>query len=61
MALGSARAMRTISWLGKHSRTVQVIGGVAMILVGLALLTGLWAEFINWIRQWTVEYGATLI
>ena len=61
VALGSARAMRTISWLGKHSRTVQLIGGVAMVLVGLALLTGLWGEFINWIRQWTVEYGATLM
>ena len=32
-----------------------------MILVGLALVTGLWGEFINFIRQWTVEYGATLI
>ena len=32
-----------------------------MILVGLALLTGLWGDFINAIRQWTVSYGATLL
>ena len=61
VALGSARAMRSISWARKHSHTIQVIGGVAMILVGLALVTGLWGEFINFIRQWTVDYGATLI
>ncbi|MDN6237145.1 MAG: cytochrome c biogenesis protein CcdA, partial [Corynebacterium flavescens] len=56
-----ARAMRTISWMRKHSRTIQIIGGLAMVLVGLALLTGAWGAFINFIRQWTVEYGATLI
>ena len=61
VALGSARAMRTVSWMRKHSRSIQIIGGVAMVLVGLALLTGAWGAFINFIRQWTVEYGATLI
>lgn len=61
VALGSARAVRTISWLRTHSRTLQIVGGVTMILVGLALVTGGWAYFINYIRQWTVEYGTTLI
>ena len=61
IALGSARAMRTIGWLRRHSRQVQVFGGVLMILVGIALLTGAWAHFINFVRQWTVEYGATFI
>ena len=53
--------MRTISWARKHSHTIQIIGGVAMILVGLALVTGLWGEFISLIRQWTGTYGVTLI
>ncbi|MEO5304333.1 cytochrome c biogenesis CcdA family protein [Corynebacterium sp. c25Ua_47] len=65
VALGSAKAMRTISWMRKHSRAIQIIGGIAMILVGLALLTGLWESFINAIRQWTVSWsesnGTTLI
>ncbi|MDO5033123.1 cytochrome c biogenesis CcdA family protein [Corynebacterium sp.] len=61
VALGSARAMRTISWMRTHSRAIQIAGGVAMILVGLALVTGAWGEFITFIRQWTVSYGATLI
>ena len=61
IALGSARAMRTFSWLRNHSRRIQMIGGALMVAVGVALLTGAWAHFINFVRQWTVEYGATLI
>lgn len=61
VALGSVKAMRTISWMRTHSRAIQIAGGIAMILVGLALLTGLWGDFINAIRQWTVSYGATLL
>ncbi len=61
VALGSARAMRTVGWLRRHSRKIQMIGGALMIAVGVALLSGAWAHFINWVRQWTVEYGATLI
>lgn len=61
IAMGSARAMRTFSWLRDHSRKIQMIGGALMIAVGVALLTGAWAHFINFVRQWTVEYGATLI
>lgn len=61
LAFGSSRAMVGVEWLRKHSRTIQRIGGVLMIVVGLMLLTGAWGVFIDWIRQWTLEYGATLI
>ncbi|APT91834.1 cytochrome C biogenesis protein ResC [Corynebacterium phocae] len=61
VALGSARAVGTVSWLQRHTRAIQVAGGLLMILVGLALVSGLWTDFINIIRQWTVTYGATLI
>ena len=61
IALGSARAMRTFGWLRTHSRRIQMIGGALMVAVGAALLTGAWAQFINFVRQWTVEYGTTLI
>ncbi|MGD7003120.1 cytochrome c biogenesis CcdA family protein [Corynebacterium halotolerans] len=61
LALGSTRAMKGVAWLRNHSRTLQKIGGWLMIAVGLLLVSGAWAYFINWVRQWTVEYGATLI
>lgn len=61
IALGSSKALTGADWLRKHSRKLQIIGGVLLILVGVALLSGSWAIFINWVRQWTVEYGATLL
>ncbi|AIT60237.1 cytochrome c biogenesis CcdA family protein [Corynebacterium doosanense] len=61
VALGSARAMNSIDFLRRHSRTIQIIGGVAMIIVGVLLLSGAWNLFIGWTRQWTVQFGTTLI
>ncbi|KQB84389.1 cytochrome c biogenesis CcdA family protein [Corynebacterium oculi] len=61
LALGSGAALRGVGWLRRHTRGMQIFGGVLMVLIGLALVTGLWAEFITWVRQWTVEYGATLV
>lgn len=50
VALGSARAMRGVDFLRKHSRTIQIIGGVALVLVGIALVTGLWDVFVAWVQ-----------
>lgn len=61
LALGSSRALKGVNFLHKHSKTIQIIGGVLLVLVGVALVSGTWEIFINWIRQWTVEFGATLI
>lgn len=61
VALGSAKAMSGVGWLRRHSRTIQLIGGITLILVGLALASGMWALFINMMRQWTVNFGYTAI
>ncbi|CAN3126989.1 cytochrome c biogenesis CcdA family protein [Mycobacterium sp. smrl_JER01] len=51
LAFGSARAVAGLGWLRRHTRTIQVFGGVLMILVGVALVTGLWNEFVSWVRD----------
>ena len=51
LAFGSAWAVRGLGWLRRHTRTIQILGGVLLILVGLALVTGLWNEFISWVRD----------
>jgi cytochrome c-type biogenesis protein len=51
LAFGSARAMRGLGWLRRNTRTIQIFGGVLLILVGMALLTGLWADFVSWVRD----------
>ncbi|PAT10234.1 cytochrome C biogenesis protein ResC [Corynebacterium hadale] len=61
VALGSAQAVRSVEFLRRHSHTIKVIGGVLMILVGVLLVTGAWNVFVGWIRQWTLQFGATVI
>lgn len=61
VALGSSKAVRSIDFLSKHSRAIQIAGGIAMILVGLMLLTGAWDAFIGWSRQLVDGFGGTII
>jgi cytochrome c-type biogenesis protein len=51
LAFGSARAVQGLGWLRRHTRAIQIFGGVLLILVGLALVTGLWADFVSWVRD----------
>ena len=55
VAFGSTWAMRTVGWLQRNTRRIQIFGGVLLILVGLALLTGLWSEFVYWLRDFAIS------
>ncbi len=55
LALGSTVAVRAVGWLRRNSRRIQVVGGVLMIAVGVALVTGYWAEFIDAVRRMFVS------
>ncbi len=51
LAFGSARAVQGLGWLRRHTRGIQIFGGVLLILVGIALVTGVWNDFISWTRD----------
>ena len=51
LALGSGWAVNGFGWLRRHTRAIQVFGGLLLIAVGTALVTGLWNEFISWVRD----------
>ncbi|MFC5142200.1 cytochrome c biogenesis CcdA family protein [Actinomycetospora rhizophila] len=50
IALGAGRAVRAQAWLRTNSRRIQIVGGVALVVVGLLLATGLWAEIVALLR-----------
>ncbi len=51
LAFGSATALRGVGWLRRNSRTIQVIGGLLLVAVGIALVTGAWDQFVSWVRD----------
>ncbi len=51
LAFGSSWAVGGLGWLRRHTRTIQIVGGVLLILVGTALVTGVWNDFVSWVRD----------
>ncbi len=51
LAFGSVSALRGVGWLRRNARAIQIVGGVMLIAVGVALLTGVWELFVGWLRD----------
>jgi cytochrome c-type biogenesis protein len=51
LAFGSSWAVGGLGWLRRHTRAIQIFGGMLLILVGIALVTGAWNEFVSWVRD----------
>jgi cytochrome c-type biogenesis protein len=50
LAVGAQRAVAAQRWLRRHVRAVQLAGGALLVIVGLLLVSGLWAELVNAVR-----------
>lgn len=46
IALGATRAVEALGRLRRHTRAIQVAGGVLLIVVGALLVSGLWAQWL---------------
>ncbi len=55
LAFGSASAVAGLGWLRRHTRALQIFGGVLLIAVGVALVSGAWADFVSWLRDGLVS------
>jgi len=50
IALGTARSARALAFLRRHRLAVMRAGGGLLVLVGLALVTGLWGTWTGWLQ-----------
>ena len=57
VALGARWAVGATSFLRRHARSVNRVGGALLVLVGLMLLTGAWTELMGWLRSWLAATG----
>ena len=58
--LAFGRFAGTLEWVKRHHRGVQVAGGVAMMLVGVLLVTGWWDVLMAGLRQWVNNFTVVL-
>ncbi|WP_258066267.1 cytochrome c biogenesis CcdA family protein [Pseudoclavibacter sp. RFBA6] len=47
VALGIGRVTTGINWVRKHIRTINLIGGGILILIGTLMLVGVWQHFMS--------------
>jgi cytochrome c-type biogenesis protein len=55
LAFGSAGAVAGLGWLRRHTRAIQICGGVLLLAVGVLLVTGVWSDFVSWLRDTLVS------
>lgn len=60
VAFGFGWAAGALAVLRRHSRTIQIVGAVALIVLGLLMLTGAWGSFIAWLQGRIAGIGAVL-
>ncbi|MCB9411871.1 MAG: cytochrome c biogenesis protein CcdA [Actinobacteria bacterium] len=62
IALGFAfeRLAGALGWVRRHYSLVMRVGGVLLIAIGVALVTGLWTEFMVWARVWAGGFEVAL-
>ena len=47
LAIGFAWASRSVRWLKRHIRAINVAGGILLIVLGVAMVTGVWTTIMS--------------
>ncbi|WP_183095655.1 cytochrome c biogenesis CcdA family protein [Nocardioides stalactiti] len=59
--LAYRRTLGAVAWVRRHQVWVMRLGGGFMVLLGLAMVTGVWDHLVQWVQLQVVEYGATVV
>ncbi|MDW3215662.1 MAG: cytochrome c biogenesis protein CcdA [Ilumatobacteraceae bacterium] len=57
LALGFHRARGSLSWLRHYGRTIEAIGGVMLVVVGIMFVTGVWRAIFIPLQRMFAEFG----
>ncbi len=55
LALGLGWATRTVTFLRRHIRVLNIIGGSMLILLGILMVTGVWSTLMSALQQVVVN------
>lgn len=59
-ALFYGRASGMSTWLRRHTHTIQTVGAVVLVALGVALLTGVWSEAMAGLQGWVSGFEVLL-
>lgn len=59
-ALGWQSATRWLGWLKRNMRTINLIGGILLVIIGLLMVLGIWQQFVSYIGALLPGYVAPI-
>ena len=51
IAAGVGWAAKTLGFVKRNIRAINIFGGSLLVLLGLLMITGLWLQFNNWLQE----------
>lgn len=57
LALGFSRAQRSLAWLRRNGRRIEVAGGAMLVGVGVLFVSGRWGPLFRPLQRWFAELG----
>ena len=60
VGLAMERGLGALAWARRHARLIQQVGGVGLVLLGAAMITGLWGSASIGLRTWVSGWQVPL-
>jgi cytochrome c-type biogenesis protein len=60
VGLGLRHALLVTGWASRHALGVQRVGGAMLVLLGVALVTGLWGQAVAGLQGWISSFEVLL-
>ena len=57
VAVGLNRARGSIDWLRRNSRTIEIVGGLLLVVVGVLFISGAWRTFFLPLQREFAQLG----
>lgn len=57
LALGFSRGQRSLGWLRRHGRAIEVAGGSLLVAVGVLFISGRWQTLFLPLQRWFARSG----
>ncbi len=60
LGVAFVRLAGALRWVKTHQRALMRVGGIVMVLVGAALVTGVWDSAMAGLRQWASQFEVVI-
>lgn len=57
LAVGVARGRDKLAWLRRNARRIEIFGGVVLVIMGIAVMTGGWTALMSWMLAFYARLG----